>query len=79
MIYCCTRTCVMIYCYTRTCVIIYYYTSPCTTICDLYLYKNFMYGNVSQYMTYKAIYEFDIFADVIDYRRLLQNGKGAYI
>jgi hypothetical protein len=27
--------------------------------------KDFMYGNVSQYMAYKAIYEFDIFADVV--------------
>ena len=63
MIYCNTSSCVMIYCNTSSCAMIYCNTSSCTTICDLYLYKNFMYGNVSQYLPYKAIYEFDIFAD----------------
>ena len=27
--------------------------------------KNFIYGNVSQYLAYQAIYEFDIFIDVV--------------
>ena len=33
-----------------------------------------MYGNVSQYLAYKAIYEFDIFADVCAWIYLLSNG-----
>ena len=27
--------------------------------------KNFIYGNVRQYLAYQAIYEFDIFIDVV--------------
>ena len=40
----------MIYCYAK-----YDVTHTCT--------KNFIYGNVSKYMAYQAIYEFDIFID----------------